>query len=107
MVATVGDGWANTELGGDASFGANHICKLQWARLALGWSEYDYIHSRRRNRLGVQLASDLSYDLTKGHNMARLSRRFKKSRYEQKLHAHTDSDDPYDDPSDYGSDNLW
>ena len=63
-----------------------------------GWSEYDYIHSRRRNRLGVQLASDL----TKGHNMARLLCRFKKSRYEQKFHAHTDSDDP----SDYGSDNL-
>ena len=49
-----------------------------------GWSKYDYIHSRRRNRL-VQLASDL----TKGHNMARLSRRFKKSRCEHKFHAHT------------------
>ena len=63
-----------------------------------GWSKYDYIHSRRRNRLGVQITSDL----TKGHNTARLARRFKKSRYEEKFHAHTDSDDP----SDYGSDNL-
>ena len=54
-----------------------------------GWSEYDYIHSRRRNRLNPRVASDL----TVGHCSARLSRRFKKFRYEQKFHEHTDSDD--------------
>ena len=38
-----------------------------------GWSEYDYIHSRRRNQLDLEVASNL----TKGHCSARLSRRLK------------------------------
>ena len=54
-----------------------------------GWSEYDYVHSRRRNRLSNTIASNL----TIGHCSARLSRRFKKFKYEQKFHDHTDSDD--------------
>ena len=57
-----------------------------------GWSEYDFIHSRRRNRLAPPVASKL----TCGHNLARLSRRYKKFRYEQKMHPHTDSDDEDD-----------
>jgi hypothetical protein len=57
-----------------------------------GWSEYDFVHSRRRNRLTPIVASKL----TCGHNLARLSRRYKKFRYEQKIHPHTDSDDEDD-----------
>ena len=54
-----------------------------------GWNEYDFIHSRRRNRLDPAVSSSL----TIGHNHARLSRKFKKFRFEQKMHEQTDSDD--------------
>ena len=53
------------------------------------WSEYDYIHSRRRNRLDPAFASKLA----SGHNHSRLKRRFSAFRYEQKMHPQTDSDD--------------
>ena len=54
-----------------------------------GWNEYDFIHSRRRNRLDPAVASNL----TIGHNHARLARKFKTFRFEQKRHDQTDSDD--------------
>lgn len=54
------------------------------------WSEYDLIHSRRRNRLKPQYASEL----TRGHNQARLVRKVNKVAYKvSKFHDHTDSDD--------------
>ena len=54
-----------------------------------GWSEYDIVHSRRRNRLKTEYASKL----TKGHNQARLIRRVRSIGSNQKFHSWTDSDD--------------
>ena len=53
------------------------------------WSEYDFIHSRRRNRLKKNYASLL----VRGHNRARLIRRLRKVSFTEKFHGWTDSDD--------------
>ena len=53
------------------------------------WSEYDFVHSRRRNRLAKQYPSML----VRGHNHARLVRRLHAVDFEQKFIAWTDSDD--------------
>ena len=53
------------------------------------WSEYDAVHSRRRNRLKKEYSSLL----VRGHNVARLIRRLRKVSYKEKFHAWTDSDD--------------
>ena len=53
------------------------------------WSEYDFIHSRRRNRLKKNYASLL----VRGHNRARLIRRLRKVSSTEKFHGWTDSDD--------------
>jgi hypothetical protein len=53
------------------------------------WSEYDFIHSRRRNRLAKPYASML----VRGHNCARLKRRLKDVCYKEKFVEWTDSDD--------------
>ena len=53
------------------------------------WSEYDFIHSRRRNRLAKPYASML----VRGHNRARLKRRLKDVCYKEKFAEWTDSDD--------------
>ena len=53
------------------------------------WSEYDFVQSRRRNRLGKKYASLL----VRAHNHARLVRRLRKISFEQKFAAWTDSDD--------------
>ena len=57
------------------------------------WSEYDYIHSRRRNRLNPDRASKL----VRGHCLARLVRKFGKYNYQQQMHVHTDSEDDEED----------
>jgi hypothetical protein len=54
-----------------------------------GWSEYDLIHCRRRNRLGKVYASNL----TCGHNQTRLIRQLNKVTYTEKFLNWTDSDD--------------
>ena len=54
-----------------------------------GWSEYDLVHCRRRNRLKTDYASQL----TRGHNQARLIRKTKKIKYTPKFFERTDSDD--------------
>jgi hypothetical protein len=54
------------------------------------WSEYDLVHSRRRNRLKPAYASEL----TRGHNQARLVRKIKRVSYTvSSFHDHTDSGD--------------
>ncbi len=53
------------------------------------WSEYDFIHCRRRNRLKPERASKF----VRGHSMARLVRRFERHNYQQRFHQQTDSDD--------------
>ena len=51
------------------------------------WSEYDFVHSRRRNRLAKNYASML----VRGHNLSRLKRRLKKVKYEAPIIAWLDS----------------
>ena len=53
------------------------------------WSEYDFVHSRRRNALKKGYASML----VRGHNYARLIRRLKKVDYKPSRIAWTDSED--------------
>ena len=74
------------------------VCRNEGTRLAQtvsascseqAWSEYDFVHSRRRNRLGKRYASLL----VRGRNHARLVRRLRKISFEQKFAAWTDSDD--------------
>ena len=58
-----------------------------------GWSEYDVVHCRRRNRLHKEYASKP----TRGHNQARLIRRMSRVSYEQKFLEWTDSGDDDDE----------
>jgi len=53
------------------------------------WSEYDFVHSRRRKRLEKSYASML----VRGHNLSRLKRRLKKVKHEAPIIAWSDSDD--------------
>ena len=53
------------------------------------WSEYDAIHTRKRNRLSKNKASEL----TRGHNQARLIRKLRQVDHKPAMIPHTDSDD--------------
>jgi hypothetical protein len=53
------------------------------------WSEYGFIHSRKRNRLKKAYTTML----VRGHNQARLIRKMKKVSFKPKCHDWTDSDD--------------
>ena len=53
------------------------------------WSEYDGVHTRKRNRLTKRKASEL----TRGHNQARLIRKLQQVEHKPAMIPHTDSDD--------------